>query len=79
MLASAAAGSLTPFTLIRRRGLKWYETRLMPRLGPTALIGLLFTIIVMFSMQVDKILAAPFDVLRVAIPLLIYFISRLSL
>jgi hypothetical protein len=46
----------------------------MPRLGPTALIGLLFTIIVMFSMQGDKILAAPLDVVRVAIPPVIYFI-----
>lgn len=69
-----AAGIITRFVLVRRRGLEWYETRLMPRLGPTALIGLLFTIVVMFSMQGDKILAAPLDVLRVAIPLVIYFI-----
>jgi ACR3 family arsenite transporter len=69
-----AAGILTRFTLIRRRGQEWYETRLMPRLGPTALVGLLFTIVVMFSMQGDKILAAPLEVLRVAIPLLVYFI-----
>jgi ACR3 family arsenite transporter len=47
---------------------------LMPRLGPTALVGLLFTIVVMFSMQGDKILAQPLDVLRVAIPLLAYFL-----
>lgn len=45
----------------------------MPRLGPTALVGLLFTIVVMFSMQGDRILAAPLDVLRVAIPLAVYF------
>jgi arsenite transporter len=69
-----AAGIITRFTLIRRRGREWYETRLMPRLGPTALIGLLFTIVVMFSMQGDKILAAPLDVLRVAVPLVVYFI-----
>jgi ACR3 family arsenite transporter len=69
-----AAGIITRFYFLRTRGHTWYETKLMPRLGPTALIGLLFTIIVMFSMQGDKILAAPFDVLRVAIPLLIYFI-----
>src|SRR5512136_950461 len=69
-----AAGIITRFYFLRTRGKEWYETRLMPRLGPTAMIGLLFTIIVMFSMQGDKILAAPLDVLRVAIPLLAYFI-----
>jgi ACR3 family arsenite transporter len=69
-----AAGILTRFYFLRTRGQTWYETRLMPRLGPTALVGLLFTIVVMFSMQGDKILAAPLDVLRVALPLLVYFI-----
>ena len=69
-----AAGILTRFYFLRTRGKEWYETRLMPRLGPTAMIGLLFTIVVMFSMQGDKILAAPIDVLRVAIPLLAYFL-----
>ena len=69
-----AGGLITRFYFLRTRGKEWYETKLMPRLGPTALIGLLFTIVVMFSMQGDKILAAPLDVLRVAIPLLVYFI-----
>ena len=69
-----AAGIITRFYFLRTRGKAWYETRLIPRLGPTALIGLLFTIVVMFSMQGDKILAAPIDVLRVAIPLLAYFV-----
>lgn len=69
-----AAGIITRFYFLRTRGKEWYETRLMPRLGPTALVGLLFTIVVMFSMQGDKILAAPLDVLRVAIPLLVYFV-----
>ncbi len=69
-----AAGIITRFYFLRTRGHEWYETKLMPRLGPTAMIGLLFTIVVMFSMQGDKILAAPLDVLRVAIPLLVYFI-----
>jgi ACR3 family arsenite transporter len=68
-----AGGIITRFTLIGSRGKEWYETRFMPRLGPTAMIGLLFTIVVMFSMQGDKILARPLDVLRVAIPLLVYF------
>jgi ACR3 family arsenite transporter len=69
-----AAGIVTRFYFLRTRGKEWYETKLMPRLGPTAMVGLLFTIVVMFSMQGDKILAAPLDVLRVAIPLLVYFI-----
>src|SRR5512141_1989098 len=69
-----AAGILTRLALVRRRGVEWYETQLMPRLGPSALVGLLFTIVVMFSMQGDKILAAPLDVVRVAIPLVVYFV-----
>jgi ACR3 family arsenite transporter len=69
-----AAGVITRFALIARKGKPWYEGKLMPRLGPTALIGLLFTIVVMFSMQGDKILARPLDVLRVALPLLVYFL-----
>ncbi len=69
-----AAGIITRFTMVRRRGKEWYDTVLMPRLGPSALVGLLFTIVVMFSMQGEKILAAPLDVLRVAIPLLFYFL-----
>jgi hypothetical protein len=47
-----AAGIITRFSLIRQRGLEWYENRFMPGLGPTAIIGLLFTIVVMFSMKV---------------------------
>jgi ACR3 family arsenite transporter len=68
-----AAGVITRFTLLKRKGAEWYDTRFMPRLGPTALVGLLFTIVVMFSMQGDKILAQPWDVVRVAIPLAVYF------
>src|SRR5512137_535127 len=69
-----AGGIITRFYFLRTRGREWYETKLMPRLGPTAMIGLLFTIVVMFSMQGDKILAAPLDVVRVALPLLVYFV-----
>lgn len=69
-----AAGVLTRFYFLNRKGREWYETQLMPRLGPTALIGLLFTIVVMFSMQGDRILAQPLDVLKVAAPLLVYFV-----
>jgi ACR3 family arsenite transporter len=69
-----AAGFLTRFTLVRRKGVDWYDNKFMPRLGPTALIGLLFTIVVMFSMQGDKILSNPGDVVRIAIPLIFYFV-----
>ena len=69
-----AAGIITRFTMIRRRSKDWYDNVLMPRLGPTAMVGLLFTIVVMFSMQGEKILAAPLDVLRVAIPLGVHFL-----
>jgi ACR3 family arsenite transporter len=69
-----AAGAITRLVLIRRKGTEWYDEEFAPRLGPTALIGLLFTIVVMFSMQGDKILANPWHVVRVAIPLLIYFV-----
>lgn len=68
------AGALTRLILVRRRGTEWYDSYFAPRLGPTALVGLLFTIIVMFSMQGDKILANPWDVVKVAIPLCVYFI-----
>jgi ACR3 family arsenite transporter len=69
-----AAGALTRMVLVKRRGAEWYDTQFAPRLGPTALIGLLFTIVVMFSMQGDMILANPWDVLRVALPLIAYFL-----
>jgi arsenite transporter len=67
-------GALTRFILVRRRGEEWYEKIFLPRLGPTALVGLLYTIVLMFAMQGDKILAHPLDVLRIAMPLLVYFV-----
>jgi arsenite transporter len=66
-------GYLTRRLLVRRRGQAWYETRFLPRIGPVALVGLLYTIVLMFAMQGDRILARPLDVLRIALPLLAYF------
>jgi ACR3 family arsenite transporter len=68
-----AAGVITRFGLIRQRGREWYDGEFAPRLGRTAIIGLLFTIVVMFSMQGEKIVDNPVDVLRIALPLLVYF------
>jgi ACR3 family arsenite transporter len=67
------AGALTRYLLVRRNGVDWYETRFLPKFGPTALLGLLYTIVIMFSMQGDRILELPLDVLRIALPLLVYF------
>ena len=68
------AAIITRYTLRRSKGAEWYDHKFIPRLGPTAMIGLLFTIVVMFSMQGDKILSQPGDVVRIAIPLLFYFV-----
>ena len=67
------AGLVTRYVGIKRRGKEWYEGTLMPRLAPTALVALLYTIVVMFSLKGDVILALPLHVLRIAIPLLAYF------
>ncbi len=68
------AGILTRFGMIKVRGKEWYDNEFMPKLTPTALIGLLFTIVIMFSMKGDLILTLPGHVLRIAIPLVLYFV-----
>jgi ACR3 family arsenite transporter len=67
------AGFLTRRILVGRHGLTWYDQVFMPRFGPTALIGLLYTIVLMFAMQGERLVALPLDVLRIALPLLTYF------
>jgi len=72
------AGIVTRFMLIRSKGKDWYEGSFMRRLSPTALIGLLFTILVMFSLKGEYILALPWDVVRIAIPLVSHFLIMFS-
>jgi len=69
-----ALGFATRAVLVRRRGKAWYEQVFISRLAPTAIIGLLFTVVVMFSLRGGDILRLPLDVLRIAIPLVLYFL-----
>lgn len=74
-----AAGIITRLTLVPARGRDWYDHTFIPRIGPTALLGLLYTIVIMFAMQGDRIVKLPLDVLRIALPLVVYFGVMFSL
>lgn len=73
------AGIVTRYALVRKKGAEWYDRKFTPRIGKVSLLALLFTIVVMFSLRAEDVLALPWDVVRIAVPLLAYFLIMFTL